>query len=369
MRLSATSTTTQSCWPYEGKKRKEVIPIHTLDDLRIKQALPLDLKIGLSKNLMHAWLKQHDAFVSFSGGEDSSVALHIARQVDPHIPAVFLNTRTEHKSLREVVKAADNVTTIFPEISFAQAVEQCGWCVPSKEIAHHLAQAQRGNAPSAKNIFAGLNADGTVSDYRTRVFKPYAYLIDAPFSISARCCDLLKKDPIKKYEQEHEVTSIVGTLADESPNRRNSWLEHGCNAWRSDRPKSAPLSFWTKQDILQYIRLHDLPLASVYGEIVEGKDGKLRTTGVDRTGCVPCPVGARRYSKTQLSKFELLARDDPRYHTGLMRSRMGLREVLLWINAPLGCTACGGRCYCGTDPNAPRYSGECVGQMRVYGWR
>jgi len=337
--------------------------VHTLDDLRMMQAYPLDIKVGLTFNRIRGWLQQHDAFVSFSGGMDSNTLLHIARKVDPHIPAVFVNTRTEHRTLRAVVKATDNVITITPDINFAEAVEQCGWCIPYKEVAGRIYEAREGQL-SGIQALAGLDKNNLPNEYRTKKYVPYAYLLNAPFMISSLCCDRLKKDPIIAFERENYMTSIVGTLAADSPNRKTAWFKNGCNAWNAKRPKSQPLSFWTRQDILQYVRQNDLPIASVYGAIVE-RDGKLQTTGVDHTGCVCCPVGAKRFSKTQLSKFELLARDEPRYHAGLMKSPMGLREALLWINAPLGCTACGGRCYCGADPNAPRFSGECEQQIAL----
>ena len=337
---------------------------HTLAELRQLQALPLEAKFGLTFNRVRGWLQQHDAFVSFSGGLDSKVVRHIARQVRPSIPSVFLNTRTEHRSIIAAVRATENVEEIRPDITFAKAVEKYGWCVPYKEVAGAIYEARAGG-PAKIKAMQGLNGDGTHSDYRSRVFKPYAYLMDAPFLISDFCCDALKKHPMDKYCEENYTTPILGTRAEESPNRRTSWLKNGCNGWDMERPASRPISFWTKQDVLQYIQLHNLPIPSVYGEIVEDEAGGLRCTGQDRTGCQCCPVGAKKFSKNQLSKFELMARDDPMYHAGLMRSRMGLREVLLAIDAPLGCTACGGRCYCGADPNAPRYKGECKQQLKL----
>ena len=330
-------------------------PMHTLEDLRMMQAYPLDIKIGLTRNRIHGWIRQHPSFVSLSGGKDSSVLLHIARQVDPHMPAVFLNTRTEHKSLRAVVSATDNVTTIYPDITFAGAVEQCGWCVPYKEVAAHIGEARSPGGVGMRMLMQGLNADGTPNAYRERVFKPYAYLLDAPFKISDKCYDELKKKPLDRYMTKNHLQPMIGTTAEESGNRRTSWLRYGCNGWEMKRPTSRPLSFWTQSDILRYIRENDLPLASVYGEIVEGENGRFTCTGAERSGCICCPVGAKRFSKARLTKFEQLARDEPRYHAGLMRSKMGLRDVLLWINAPLGCTACGGRCHCGADPNAPKW--------------
>jgi 3'-phosphoadenosine 5'-phosphosulfate sulfotransferase (PAPS reductase)/FAD synthetase len=39
-----------------------------------------------------AHLDEHDGFVSWSGGKDSTVVVDLARQVDPHIPVVFFDS-------------------------------------------------------------------------------------------------------------------------------------------------------------------------------------------------------------------------------------------------------------------------------------
>ena len=78
--------------------------------------------------------------------------------------------------------------------------------------------------------------------------------------------------------------------------RRTAWLKTGCNAF--NQGVSKPMSFWTEQDVLQYIKAHGVPIASVYGDIVyKARDGnvyentlcdigdcRMCTTGCDRTG-------------------------------------------------------------------------------------
>ena len=84
-----------------------------------------------------------------------------------------------------------------------------------------------------------------------------------------------------------------------------------CNAFDKSVPSSHPLSFWTEQDILHYIKKYDVPYCSVYGDIqVKRHPGAdrdqmnlidflecyepedvLETTGVDRTGCIFCMFG------------------------------------------------------------------------------
>lgn len=111
----------------------------------------------------------------------------------------------------------------------------------------------------------------------------------------------MKKGPAKAYEKETGRKPVVATMTEESEQRQDSWLRYGCNSFDGDRPMSKPMSFWTEQDVLQYLKMTGIPLAPVYGEIVnadgqinlfeEEEPQKLKTTGCDRTGCMYCMFG------------------------------------------------------------------------------
>ncbi len=83
----------------------------------------------------------------------------------------------------------------------------------------------------------------------------YKFLLDAPFRISHKCCDVMKKKPAKQYEKETGRKPIIATLAEESKLRLQKWLKHGCNAFDLKRPMSTPISFWTENDILEYDKI------------------------------------------------------------------------------------------------------------------
>lgn len=120
-------------------------------------------------------------------------------------------------------------------------------------------------------------------------------------------------------------------MASESKLRERQWLENGCNGFEMKSPISNPISFWTEQDVLQYIKQKSLSIASVYGDVVnesqiiksgneifeqqpifEGCDGKLATTGCKRTGCMFCGFGCHlekesrwlRLKKTHPRQYE-----------------------------------------------------------------
>lgn len=140
------------------------------------------------------------------------------------------------------------------------------------------------------------SADGTKkSCFNKEKWLPAVYL---PYRISNRCCSVMKKSPLAIYQRRTGRYPIIATMTCESSVRKQAWLRTGCNAFSGNHISSKPLSFWTEQDVLQYIKTFELPIASVYGEIVCDQpsmienDCKLCTTGCNRTGCLYCGFGA-----------------------------------------------------------------------------
>lgn len=159
----------------------------------------------------------------------------------------------------------------------------------------------------------------------------YEYLLDAPFDISNKCCDIMKKNPFKKYEKECNRKGFVGTMAVESLARRQAWIRTGCNAFNSSVPKSSPLSFWTQQDILQYIKTYNIPIAKVYGDIVINDNNKLELTGVNRTGCMFCMFGVHLEKKP--NRFQRMKSTHPQLYDYCI-NKLNLKEILEFIGVP-----------------------------------
>ena len=262
-------------------------PQHTVDDLKIMQAWPLWKKIQVTQTRIMEWYYRHNGkvYVSISGGKDSCVLADLARRCFPDIKMVFVDTGLEFKSVREVAINTPNVTVLKPAMRFDEVVRVHGFCFPSKDVSHTLYYARKGSK-WANDRLNGVDAEGLPNKYRQSHYAKWKFLLDAPFIISDKCCDVMKKDPFILYEKETGNRPIVGTMAEESQRRKSAWLQTGCNSFDSKRPTTKPISFWTTQNILQYIREYNIPIASCYGDIVEDKKGKLCTTGESRTGCI-----------------------------------------------------------------------------------
>ena len=122
----------------------------------------------------------------------------------------------------------------------------------------------------------------------------------------------MKKSPVAKYKRRTHFVPYLGTTTDESRLRQQAWLRHGCNAFDSKTPSSQPLSFWTEQDILKYIKEYNVKICSVYGEIAEDENGKLQCTGCQRTGCIFCGFGV--HLEKGETRFQRLAKTHPRQY-------------------------------------------------------
>lgn len=72
------------------------------------------------------------------------------------------------------------------------------------------------------------------------------------------------------------------------------------------------MSFWTEQDVLEYIYTRKIPYAPVYGDIFIGEDGKYHTTGTQRTGCMFCMFGC--HLEKEPNRFQRLAETHPKIY-------------------------------------------------------
>lgn len=327
---------------------------HSAADLKQMQSLPLEAKIRMTQQRIQAWydawtrfeivnevtgktryetidtrdymaepkLKESEyiasaipgqVYVSFSGGKDSTVLKHIVDQMYEDVPSLFVNTGLEYPEIQKFAMSQKNVVTVRPEMRFDEVLKKHGYPVLSKENALYIRQCQHPtpfNLTTRRLRIEGIRSDGKRVT-KGKIPEKWQYLIDAPFQISEKCCDVMKKTPAKQFSKQTGRKPIVGTMASESRLRYTKWLQHGCNAFDKTDPTSQPMSFWTDQDVLEYLRRFDVPYCSVYGDIVETKDG-LRTTGCDRTGCIFCGFGC--HLEEEPNRFQRLKETHPRQY-------------------------------------------------------
>lgn len=400
---------------------------HELWELQSMQAAPLSVKIALTRDRIKEWVKAYGedgVYISFSGGKDSTVLLHLVRELYPDIPAVFCDVPTQYPELKEFASSFENVNVVKPRIGFAQVCEKYGFPLISKEVSETVSGARKyltriigqeslGNERTnertqyrycferlcglgkyePKNsrasgynknaeselinlalsicgfekvidnqrvqIMMGLllesgkaTAENTPENGTKSMFscERYKFFLDAPFEISNKCCTVMKKEPMRKYEKETGRVPMTAQMASESKLRTQVWLRQGCNSFNSKHAVSNPMAFWTEQDVLLYVWKNNIPICSVYGDVVKDNEIEgqfdfedlgifdlgipvLRTTGCDRTGCMLCGFGCH-LDKGE-SRFERLHRTHPKMYSMLdvmKNNGMTMREAIEWTN-------------------------------------
>ena len=129
-----------------SERYREGLRLPSREDLKYFQAMPLEVKVGMTKTRIREWVKEYGidgVFISFSGGKDSTVLLHIARQMYPNIKAVFVDTGLEYPEIRKFVKTFDNVEILRPKMRFDEVIKKYGYPIISKEIAECVYGARR----------------------------------------------------------------------------------------------------------------------------------------------------------------------------------------------------------------------------------
>lgn len=337
----------------------------TKEELRTFQSYPLDMKIAKTKLRIREWVNYYGVsgvHVSFSGGKDSTVLLHLVRSMYPDVEAVFVDTGLEYPEVRAHVKTFDNVKIIRPKMRFDEVIRKYGYPFISKEVAQAIHEGRRSlalgtDSVKLKKITGRMPPDnGERSMFNHEKYEP---LLHTDFLVSHYCCKVMKKAPMDGYDRASGQVPIVATMTEESLLREEMWCRRGCNAFEGKHPRSAPMSFWTEQDVLAYIKAFSLPLASVYGDIVyRGADGltydstlcgggTLCTTGCQRTGCIFCGFGAHMRGDT---RFLRLKRTHPRQYEYCMgggnyeadgvwrptKEGLGMRHVIEVLNQIYG---------------------------------
>lgn len=212
---------------------------------------PQSGKIKMAQQVMECLFKATDRVaVAFSGGKDSLVALHLALQIKPDIPVVFVNTGIEFpESLEYTRQLAKDWNLNFHEanakVNFWRLTEEQG-----------IPVAGRGNTTFMRDLSE-----------------------KADVKLSNSCCHRMKETPARQFYREHDIEgTVTGLRVSESLMRKLNFADYGALRYSSTYRTliSWPLYAWLDEDIANYIEKNNLPRNPIY------------EMGYKRVGCWAC---------------------------------------------------------------------------------
>lgn len=336
----------------------------TLDELKMLQALPLEVKIKKSKMRIAEWIEEYGAdsvYIAFSGGLGSTVLLVLVNEVCqeknlPIIPALFVNTRNEFPEVvRHVYRAkgatnskyakitknpysdprlfADQIEVRLPKRFLRDVIKESGYLIASKKTSRCIHDARQIVARHPDDYYLDPKFQSLMdTKNKFSIPKKYRKFIFGDIEVSSVCCHKLKHVVYEQYQKETgRYYPFTGEQAEESRLRRDVYLKHGCNGYDMSQPKSSPLGFWTSSDLCQYVLEYAVPYAECYGNIV-CQDEKFVTTEEERTGCMICTAGIGREDNYAVNRYQRMAEKHPKHYELMLKplaeGGCGLKPVL-----------------------------------------
>ena len=183
-------------------------------------------RIEVIKTANEKYDLENNAYISFSGGKDSTVLHYLIDQALPNnrIPRVFINTGIEYNDIVSFVKSMaekdDRFIIITPKIPIKQMLEKYGYPFKSKEHALYVSVYQ--NSGVTKTIKRYLQPEENRKNFKCPKVLSHQFTQDFNIKISNKCCFKLKKEPIAKWQKENNKSiAMTGMRKQEGGNRRN----------------------------------------------------------------------------------------------------------------------------------------------------
>lgn len=238
----------------------------------------LNDRIAKIKSINQLYDLEHNSYISFSGGKDSTVLSHLIDIALPNnkIPRVFINTGIEYNSIVKFVKNIQSSDSRFiiinPSENISDILNKYGYPFKSKE--HSLYVSVYQNSGETKTIKRYLNRGNR---FECNDKLKYQFSNDFNIKISNKCCYKLKKDPLNNWAKENNKhITITGIRSDEGGLRTTV---KGCTVFDGNSlNKFHPLQPIEESFIDWFIKEYNISLCELYYPPFNFK----------RTGCKGC---------------------------------------------------------------------------------
>lgn len=255
-------------------------------------------RITKIKSINELYDLEQNAFISFSGGKDSTVLSYLIDLALPQnkIPRVFFNTGLEYKAMLNFVKEKQKEDTRFiiynSGVKVKEMLETKGYPFKSKEFAQKMYTYQRSGNCKTITDYLGITGNKAKTFQCPSKLKS-CFTQEFDLKVSDKCCKELKKKVSEKWSKENNrPVCITGMTRGEGGVRKSHYT---CTVFASNKlQKFHPLYTVSKDFIDTFVQKYTIQLCSLY----------YPPYNFERTGCKGCPFNMKL--KQDLEKMKEL---------------------------------------------------------------
>ena len=254
-------------------------------------------RIQKIKSINEMYDLQNNAYISFSGGKDSTVLHYLIDIALPNnrIPRVFLNTGIEYNYIvdfvRKLSKNDERIKIISPKRNIREVLTNYGYPFKSKEHSQKVALYQRSGMTKTVSNYLG---NGNKKTFLCPEKLKYQFSEDFTLKVSDKCCFKMKKEVAKVFANENSrAIAITGVRQGEGGLRKSM---QGCTTFTGDKLHKFHPLFPLEDDWIDwFIQENKIELCKLYYPPFNFK----------RTGCKGCPFSIELEKQLDVMRFLL----------------------------------------------------------------
>lgn len=253
-------------------------------------------RIGVIKSIDKKYDLNKNAYISFSGGKDSTILHYLVDMALPNnqIPRVFADTGIEYQAIslfvREREREDSRFTRIKPSFPVSAMLKKYGYPFKSKEHSHILNCYQNSGVGKSVLMYLGKQGNKLIKCPKS---LEYQFSEEFKIKVSDQCCLRMKKKPFLKWAKENNrPIFMTGMRIGEGGERA---ALKGCVITDKDGnlKKFHPLAVVSEEWEEWFIKEFNIKLCELYYPPFNFK----------RTGCKGCPFSVDL--QEQLTLMEL----------------------------------------------------------------
>lgn len=226
-------------------------------------------------------INPEEYYLSYSGGKDSHLLYWFIKEYlkDKDIAIIGVDTKLEHQEiLKRINDNSDKV--LYPELEPFEIKEKYGIPCFSKWQDEMIYRYQKGSRrPYLIERITGIHKDTgekIIGRFKLNNTAKKLLLNEQLHKISPKCCEYLKKKPLREYEKTTNKKAILGVRGDEGALRKQQYT-----SCFTKNGKFTPIFDLSDELLNQIYSKYNIELPQIYKYL-------------QRTGCIGCPYGSYR---------------------------------------------------------------------------